>query len=158
MEYLDDKLKSYNDYLSKFISGEDMNSFRERANLFYIDRDNLSEEVEAQAALYSYIANMCAVATQERNKAKIEEKVIRANVRLVYKIEGCPGIAKPTVDDLAAKAETDPLVLEAVADCISKERILDHLEADREACRQKGEMLRLLAVDLRREMMLKSGV
>lgn len=152
--YFDKKLKTYNEYLAKFISGEDMSQFRERANLFLIDRENLSDEVETQGALYSYIANMCAVATQNRNKAKIDEKVVRANVRIVLKREGCD-IPKPTVDDLSALAESDPEVLQAVADTIHTERILDHLEADREACRQKGDMLRLLAVDMRREIMLK---
>lgn len=157
MSYLDDKLEKYNNYLAKFISGEDMDQFRERAELFQIDSAKLSEEVESQGALYSYIANMCAVATQQRNTAKIEEKVVRASVRLALKIGGCE-IPKPTIDDLAALSEKDPQVLQSVANCIEKERILDHLEADREACRQKGEMLRLLAVDLRREMSLKAGM
>lgn len=152
---LEERIKNYEKYV-KEISEDDRDRIFKRAQQFAIDENNLTEEVAHQGAIYSYIANRVAIQQARRNAAKLEEKVVKAKRRLEIKGDGSLG--KLTVDDLSAYVEKDSLVLNACADHIIEQRDLDSLEADRDACKQKGDMLKLLAIDVNRELRIKSGM
>lgn len=151
----EERIRNYEQYL-KEIKEDDRDRIFKRAEQFHIDENNLSEHVSHQAAFYNYIANRVAIQQARRNAAKLEEKVRKAERRLALKSDGSLG--KLTVDDLSAMVEKDSEVLNACADHIIEQRELDQLEADREACRQKGDMLKLLAIDVNREIRMKSGM
>lgn len=154
---LDEKINEYEKYLNEALSEEDRGYARQRAEFFKIDIPNISEEVATQAGTFAYIANLCAVQTQKRNTAKLEEKVTKSRRRLEIK-QISTKEEKLTVDDLTAKVETDVEVCNACGQHIYEERILNHLEADREAAKQKSQMLYLLTNDIKREQMLKTGM
>lgn len=155
MMSLENRIDQYDKFLNGILSGEIKDEARARAEVFAIGQKDLTEQVEEQPGIYSYISTLCAAQEAERNKAKLEEKITKARTRIAIKESPPPG--KWTADDYGALAESDPSVVQACAEHIYQQRILDHLEADKEASRQKGEMLRLLALSLKQEQMLKSG-
>ena len=154
---LEERIKRYDNYLESF-SDEEKAYAKERAEQFEINMTNLSEEVSQQASMFSYVANLATFQTKKRNIAKLEEKVTKARIRLEVKLSPPMNIPKPTVDDLGALVEKNEEVVLACIDTINQERLLDHLEADREALKQKSQMLMLLTDVLKRELMLKTGV
>jgi hypothetical protein len=154
-EYFNKKMAMYEQYVSETFDADFKVKAKERAQFFMIDVTELSEEVETNPATYDYIARLVAKATEMRNAAKIDEKACRANRRLQIKGEIT---SKITVDDLSAMVDCDPQVLQYAGQHIFAQQMLDDYQADKEAAFQKHEMLKMLAADLKRERMLKSGM
>jgi hypothetical protein len=148
----EEKINSYQTYLQDAFSEGDFKSARERAKQFDINELDLSEEVASQPAMFSYIATLYAKAKGNRNKAKLDVKVCEAVVKRRLKDEN----PKLTVDATAAMAISDPEVLQQHGNFIAAEELVDHLDADVEASRQKSDMLKLLSAMIKREQNLKS--
>jgi hypothetical protein len=155
-EYFNKKMEMYEQYVHEAFDAEFKVKSKARAEFFMIDVTELSDEVDSNPAVFDYIARLVAKATEMRNAAKIDEKVIRAKMRLQIKEE--QPIAKMTVDDLSALVDSCPQVIQAVGEHIFAQNMLDDYQADKDAAYQKHEMLKMLAADLKREKMLKSGM
>ena len=153
---LSERIEKYDSYLENFTE-EERAYAKERALEFDIDIYNLSDEVSQQAGMFGYIANMVATQDKKKNIAKLEEKIVKARIRLEVKLNPPANIPKPTVDDLGALVEKHEDVLMACVNHIKQQEILDHLEADKEAAKQKSQMLMLLTDMIKREIMLKTG-
>lgn len=154
----EENLVCYNQFVNSCFSEESVNRSKERAKVFLIDENNLSDEVASQPAMYSYIANLLAHAKKERNKTKLDLKVVEANIKRSLAEERDSSGKKLTVDAIGAIALTHQDHLTAQARWIEAEELVDHMEADQEASKQKGQMLSLLASTIKREQMLKGAI
>jgi len=155
-EFFDKKIEAYDEYIKDHFDADFKAKTKARSEFFLVDVTELSSEVETSPAFYSYVSRLVAKATEARNAAKIDEKSIKARVRLDLKQN--PPIVKPTVDDLSALVDSHPQVLQACGEHIYAQNLLDEFQSDKDAAYQKHEMLKMLAADLKREKMLKSGM
>jgi hypothetical protein len=154
-EYFNKKMEMYEQYVNKAFDAEFKTKSKERAQFFMIDVTELSNEVETNPAVFDYIARLVAKATEMRNAIKIDVKACRAKRRLEIKDSVT---TKVTVDDLSAMVDSDPEVLQYEGQYIFAQNMLDDYQSDKDASFQKHEMLKMLAADLKREKMLKSGM
>lgn len=110
-----------------------------------IDRDNLHEELMAQAFNYCEVAEECARAVSNRDDWKERVSVAKAEAYLRIRTAADNDGLKVTEASLAAQIELDPTYREAVENYQLWKLTVGELEAARDAWDQRGRMLKELA-------------
>lgn len=157
---LEGKLDKYDEYLTHPSLQEYKAVARDRARQFEININAMDEEVSTQPAMYSYIGSQWAKARSMRNVAKLEVKTVEAGIKRRIK-EQDPRPANKggiSVDQLESMVQTDPQYLQAVGELNDYERLVDQLEIDLDASKQKAQMLYLLRDVISREQSLKTSM
>jgi hypothetical protein len=155
---LKEKIAVYNDFLKDHFSENDLNVAEKRAELFKVDRDNLSDEVSNQPAISNYIGQMSAKAEAERIKSKIELRSVRGSAWINISRQRDVNTGKNLrIDDVKALIENDPLVLSSEAELAHAEKVLNAIKADEEASKQKYRMLELMGALVKQELYLKDN-
>lgn len=130
---------------------------------FSLDVEDLQEEVLKQPSNFSYYAVRAARAKEQEELAKVELKRIEAQVFL-EKINAVVGYSKdgipknPTVSQAEHMVTIDPRHVEAQNRYLSAKGTADLYRTDADACAVKGDMLRLLSFNIKRELEQKDSI
>lgn len=163
MSSVEEKLEKLKRYTENFDMGDigqdEVDGYVVKAGYFTIDGSNLVEEVERQAAEYGYLSSLHVRAKREENKAKLKLKVLEAQfkIQLNQENEGRTRGERMTVDYIESLVQNDQSVRNASAEYFRCQERCALLESYKEASRQKAEMLKLIAVNVRKEAAIRGG-